>query len=713
MNWRAGRLQRLRQVEAAECGLVAIAYASASLGQEFDIAELRRRHPVSTRGLTLKEVVEIASGLDLTARAVRCELDAVKRLTTPAILHWKLNHFVVLTRVSGRRFYIFDPARGESCHTQEEFSKAYTGVAVEISRAPTFNKRRAKPALSALSLVDWTSGLTSSLVQALIISSVLQIYVVISPLFLKFAIDAAAVRGDIELLSVLAVGFAAFAIFNTGAELMRNVALQRISSTLNWDMSLRVFHQLVRLPLPWFQRRKLSDTLARIEGLAPIREAITNGLVGTLIDSALSVITLGFMLFLSWKLTLVTLLGVALYAMVRLIAIPISMRQSAEVITASVGEQGKRIETLRAIQTIKAMSAEVEREIDWSNRLSRLIRAERSSAIWTQGFASAQKLIDALVIIATIFIGVKGIIENEVSSGLLFAFLAYRTQFSARCQSLFEQAVNWRLLDLHTSRIADIALQPREDGIDKPLVGATISDAAIEAQNIGFSYADHERPVFENLSFRIPAGSFAAIVGPSGAGKSTLIKCLCGLYPLSRGQVLIDDVPMDAIGGRNLRRASGIVLQDDELLSGSIADNVAFFDENVDGARIWQCLGAAGIEDEIKKMPMQLESLIGDMGVALSGGQKQRILLARALYRRPKILFLDEATSHLDLARERLVNQALKELSITRIVIAHRPETIAMADMLIKLKDPAARSNTVPAGAETVATGSQVAQSLA
>lgn len=676
---------RLRQAEAAECGLVVVAIASSLLGQELDLATLRQHHPVSSRGLTLKEVVEIASSLDLVTRAMRCELDAVHHLATPAILHWRMNHFVVLRKVRGDRYDIIDPSKGPLTLTRAEFSKAFTGVALELSPSPAFTRRRAPPPISALSLIPLRRHLVLSLAHSFILSVILQIYVIVAPLYIKVAVDGAAVRGDIDLLNALAIGFAALAIFNTSAELMRNITLQRISSQLNWEMSLRLFHHMLRLPLLWFQRRKLADTLARFDSLTPIRNIIANGLVGVVIDGALALTTLGFMLYLSPSLTLLSCVGLAVYAALRSVAIPLSMRQSAETITASVAEQGKRIETLRAIQTIKAMAAEVERETDWSSRFARLIRATQTNTLWNQGFASVQRLVDALVLVATIYVGVKAMIAGQMSAGVLFAFIAYRTQLVSRAQNLFEQGVNWKLLDLHTNRIADIALQKAEVGADKPALDQTLVDGAVEAETITFAYVATDPPVFRNLSFKIAAGEFVAITGPSGVGKSTLLKCLCGLYELSAGQVKIDGVSLDNHGRRAVRRSVGIVLQDDELLSGSIADNVAFFDAAIDMDRVWTCLSAADIADEIRQMPMRAESLIGDMGISLSGGQKQRILLARALYRAPRILFLDEATSHLDPQKERSINSTLRAMKITRIVVAHRAETIEMADRVINL----------------------------
>ena len=243
------------------------------------------------------------------------------------------------------------------------------------------------------------------------------------------------------------------------------------------------------------------------------------------------------------------------------------------------------------------------------------------------------------------------------------------------------------MTDIYSYRLADIVLAEKEQGIDDYRSGQAVINGDFELHNLSFSYSPQEMPVFRNISLKIAAGEFVAIVGPSGAGKSTLLKVLCGLYPASHGEVHLDGRSLASWGPRAIRRSLGVVMQDDELLSGSIAENVAFFDEQIDMDEVWACLSHASIEDDVAKMPLRVETLIGDMGSSLSGGQKQRLLLARALYRKPRVLILDEATSHLDMARESEINQALSKLQITRIVVAHRKETIAAADRVICLEN--------------------------
>jgi ATP-binding cassette, subfamily B, bacterial CvaB/MchF/RaxB len=268
----------------------------------------------------------------------------------------------------------------------------------------------------------------------------------------------------------------------------------------------------------------------------------------------------------------------------------------------------------------------------------------------------------------------------------LFAYIAYKDQFAMRVTGLIDQLIAFRTLGLHVQRLGDIVTAEPEDNdavdllpMHRPPV------ASLQVQGLSFAYAPGEAPVLDSVTLSIEEGESVAIVGPSGCGKTTLLKLMVGILAPQGGEVLVGGVPIRRMGRRAYRAMIGTVMQDDQLLAGSIGDNIAFFDAQIDQERVRECARIAAIDDDIEQMPMGYGTLIGDMGAAISGGQKQRILLARALYKQPKILFLDEATSHLDVALERRVNEAISGLNITRVIVAHRPETIARAGRVITL----------------------------
>jgi len=254
--------------------------------------------------------------------------------------------------------------------------------------------------------------------------------------------------------------------------------------------------------------------------------------------------------------------------------------------------------------------------------------------------------------IVTVYLAAMLVLSNELTIGMVFAFMAYKMNFTDKAATLVEKVLDFRLLDLHLERISDIALSPLEQGHDRPVVYAMPIRGAIELRNVCFRYAETERFVLENVNLKVRAESFVTIMGPSGGGKTTLLKIMLGLLEPTSGEVLVDGIPLQTIGVRVYREQVAAVMQEDHLLSGSIADNIGFFDPAFDHDRMVTCAQTAGLHEEILAMPMGYNSLIGDMGSSLSGGQKQRLLLARALYKDPKILFLDEGTAHLDVEKE-------------------------------------------------------------
>ena len=302
------------------------------------------------------------------------------------------------------------------------------------------------------------------------------------------------------------------------------------------------------------------------------------------------------------------------------------------------------------------------------------------------GFNSANQLVFGLERVAVIWFGATLAMSNVFSVGMLIAYLAYKDQFTGRIAGLIDKAIEFRMLRLHGERLADIVLTEPDAQSDGQLELNPTQAASFSVSGLSFRYSAGDPWVIKDCDFDIANGQAVAIVGASGCGKTTLVKLMLGLLKPESGSVQFAGQNTTQLGMANYRRHVGSVMQDDQLFAGSVADNISFFDEHFDMARIEEAARMAAIHDEIVAMPMAYHSLIGDMGTSLSGGQKQRIILARALYRNPKILFLDEATSHLDIHNEQLVNAAVKKLNITKIIIAHRPETIASADRVLVMQ---------------------------
>lgn len=670
------------QSEASECGLASLVMIASAHEMHLSLSELRQRFPLSLKGAKLNQLIHVAQQLGFQTRPLRLDMEDLGKLKLPCILHWDFNHFVVLAKVGRSKVTILDPAIGEKTLAFSEVSDHFTGVALELSPGIEFKPRRAVLAVSMRQLSGQISGLWRALGQILLLSVALQIFVVLAPFFMQWVVDQVLVSADKDLLTVLGLGFGLALLLQIGISLLRGWSVVYLSSRLGVQWMGNVFAHALRLPLDFFEKRHLGDITSRMASVQAIQRTLTTSFVEALIDGLMAVVTFGLMLVYSWKLALVTLLAVALYAGIRLAAYRPLRDGTERQLVAAAKQQTHLLESLRGMQSVKVAGAEGLRRSTYDNLMVDTVNQDVRIAQLGLGFTSASQLVFGIERIAVIWIGALLALSNVFSVGMLIAFLAYKDQFAQRMSALIDKGIEFRMLRLHGERLADIVLTPPEDAELRPELPAP-DVASIEVENLGFRYADGEPWVLQGCNLRIEPGEAVAIVGASGCGKTTLVKLLLGLLKPTEGTIRIGGQDLHKAGPANIRRIVGAVMQDDQLFGGSIADNISFFDPQVDQARVEQAARMAAIHGEIAAMPMGYHSLIGDMGSSLSGGQKQRVILARALYRQPKLLFLDEATSHLDVGNEQLVNAAVKQLEVTKVIVAHRPETIASADRVL------------------------------
>ena len=398
----------------------------------------------------------------------------------------------------------------------------------------------------------------------------------------------------------------------------------------------------------------------------------------------MAIIILIIMALYSVKLTAIVVLVTIIYFLLRLALYRPFRHRNEEALVADAKQQSHFMETVRAMQSIKVFQQETERHSRWQNHYADSINASIRIGHWEIGYITINKLLFGIENIIIIYLAAISVIDSMISLGMLFAFISYKQRFLGSMDSLITQIIEFKMMGLHLQRLSDIVLAETETLPETGMDFAARLTGTIRVSQAGFAYTEAMPKVFSDINFHIKAGESVVITGPSGCGKTTLLKCMMGLLPLNQGHVFIDQ--KDIHQNNQLRLRLAAVMQDDQLLSGSLADNISSFDPLVDQKRITESAILANIHEEIMAMPMHYNTLVGDMGASLSGGQKQRILLARALYRRPDILFLDEATSHLDVSGESIINEHIKQLDITRVMVAHRPETIASADRIIKLK---------------------------
>ncbi len=677
------KLRLVRQVEATECGLACLTMIANYHHLDIDLGTMRRRFGLSSRGATLRNLLEAADGIDFNTRAVKLPLERIDKLQTPAVLHWNLNHFVVLEAVRGNRAMIHNPAGFSGWTSMADLSDHFTGVALELQPNEDFEPRSERENVKLSQLVRNVPGLKRALLQTLVLTLVLQAFVLATPYFSQLAIDSALPAQDLDLLLVLALGFGLFTAINATASLLRDFVFLVSGSTLGYVIATRLGRRLFRLPIGWFERRQTGDILSRFHSVRPVKEFMTRGAIAGLVDGSLAFVVLIVMLYYNLMLSAIAVAALLVYLIVRAITFRLERASQEATIVAMGREQTTLIETLRGMTTLRLFGRENMRHAIWQSRLTETVNADIHVSrirIWQ---TTANQLAFGIENVASIWLAVSLVISGEgFSIGMLFAYMAYKTQFMQRSISFVDQIVAFRLLGLHMERLSDIALTPQDPSFDKDYRRRSDMLGRVELRAVYYRYSEADPFVVCGANLVVEPGEHIAITGPSGGGKSTIVKLLLGLLEPTAGQVLYDGDSLLSAGFKSLGGKVAAVLQDDNLFTGSISENIALFDEVIDMDKVEAAARAAHIDADIQRLPMRYETLVGEMGSTLSGGQRQRMLLARALYREPRVLILDEGTAHLDDANERAVTGSISRLGITLISIAHRQETIAAAQRI-------------------------------
>lgn len=655
-------------------------------GHRIDLTTMRRRFSVSLKGATLKALVAMAQALGLQARPLKLEVQHLSGLRLPCILHWDMDHFVVLKKVGRSGVVIHDPSVGERRVTMAALSNHFTGIALELTPSSTFQSRRDEQRFTLASLMGRVVGLRRGLAQIILLAVSLQVCALVTPFYMQWIVDEALIAADRDLITVLGMGFLVLVLMQTAIGAVRSWVTTVLATNLNFQWLGNAFAHLMKLPLPYFEKRHLGDIVSRFGSIQTIQRSLTTQFVEGIVDGLLVFGTLVVMLLYSVQLTVVALGAVAIYAVLRWTIFQALREATAEQIVHAARQQTHFLESARGVQSVRLFGRAEERRIGWMNALAEQFNADLRIAKLSISYQTANTLLFNAERIIVIWLAALAVLDTRFSVGMLLAFISYKDQFSQRMASLIDKLFELRMLRLHGERVADIVLTDPEDSTHDIELDPERIEPTLEVRNVSFRYADGEPDVLKDCNLIIPAGQCLAITGASGCGKTTLVKILLGLLRPTEGEILVGGVKLESLGLHNYRRIIGTVMQEDQLFSGSIADNITFFDPKPNQERVQTCTQLAAVHDEIASMPMGYNTLVGDIGTGLSGGQKQRILLARALYRDPKLLVLDEATSHLDVGNEQTVNAAIKRIALTRILVAHRPETIAMAQRVVVLQ---------------------------
>ncbi|HHF7345549.1 TPA: peptidase domain-containing ABC transporter [Legionella feeleii] len=680
------KLPIILQSEMSECGHACIAMIANFWGHHLDLYTLRKISRPSNRGINLLQIKDLLENLGFLIRGLKVSLEELNKVKTPAILHWDMNHFVVLKKIGKRSITIHDPALGIRQCSIEEVSNSFTGIALEIAKANDFQAIKNKSKLSLYDLVKTVKGINNYILFLILISLAIEFFSLLNPLFIQYVTDSVIISSNISNLYVIAIAFSLLISIQIFTEYIRGRMVIYLTMNLTENLSANLVKHLLKLPLDFFEKRHKGDIQSKCQSIDQIQRKISTDFISAVLDGLVIIINLFFMIIYCQLLASIVIFTLLVYLAIRYLTYNRVKRQTETSIYQHAKSSSIFLETLQSIVSIKSFLKESVRFNIWRNSYIHSLNADFKIAKINNVYSIVSQLLFGMEHILVVSVGAQLILVNKFSIGMLMAFLSYRLLLVNKTSSLIQNIFDYKLISIQLDRLSDILFHEPEV-IGTGSGGIEQTKGALTLKNISFRYNQNDRYVLKDINLDVAGGEKIAIIGPSGCGKSTLLKVMMGLLHKTEGEIFIDNLPIKDFGLKNYRDLIASVMQEDSLISGSIGDNISFFDENVDRERVYHVAKLASIHEDICQLPMGYETLVGGMGLSLSSGQKQRILLARALYKKPKILFLDEATSHLDVVNEKSINSSLKSLKITQIVIAHRIETIQMADRVINLKN--------------------------
>lgn len=679
------RVPVILQTEATECGLTCLAMIAGWHGFHTDILSLRGQFGVSSHGATLSTLHAAASEIGLSCRALSLEMDEIHELRLPCIVHWNFSHFVVLVKVTRDNVIIHDPSMGKRTLSRKTFSDSFTGVALEMWPANNFSAGNATRRLKFYQLFRNIQGFGKALCKITLISLMIEFISLLLPVGTQVVMDHVIPASDNSLLTLICLALFSLVFLQAVLSMMRAWSLMVVDTLTDIQWKDGLVRHMLRLPLDWFEKRRIGDIQSRFDSLDVMRGSFIHDITGSIIDSIMVVGALILLIAYGGYLTTIVIGFTAVYVALRLATFARYRQLNEEQIINNAVADSHFTETLYGIATLRAQGLVTNRSNNWLTLRVHAANAGISQRRFDIIFSTISSFTSAADNVVILWLGIHAIMGNTLTIGAFVAFNTFRELFTSRILNITDMLLRLRMLTLHNDRISDIALSEPEVCMKEQRYFTVGEALSLQVSNLTFRYNPHSPTILSALDLEVSAGESVAITGPSGCGKSTLMKIMCGLSPPSQGRITVNQRDISAIGLNNYRQSIACILQEDRLFAGSLRDNITGFSAEKEEEWMQTCARVSQIHDDIMALPMGYETLTGELGEGLSGGQRQRIFIARALYRRPGILFMDEATSHLDEENETAINNAIAALAITRIIIAHRPSTIASAQRVIEL----------------------------
>jgi ATP-binding cassette subfamily B protein RaxB len=673
------------QSEISECGLACLAMILSVYDYQIDMNSMRRLGGDFQRGCTLKDLINVSTQFNLNARPLRVDLDELVNIRLPAILHWDFKHYVVLKSINKNSLIIHDPAVGLRKYSLNEASRHVTGIAIEFEPGKLFQAENKHQTSKVADLFRRYPGFFLSVMQLVLMTLLIQFFTIFSAFFMQLVVDESLARGDLDVLQLIALAFLITGFLRIVITLLRAQVKIYFSNRVGVQLVCNVMSHLFSLPISYFNKRHTGDLISRFGSIGRIRNTLCEDVITVTMDACFSLLTFFVIALLSPMLSLVVFGFISAYFILRVASIDASKNLEMSVIHAESKTESVLIENLRAIEIIKFYCREMTRMMVWRNHYAEQLQSQFRLDAFSAKVTAGMSLILMLENIVVVYLAAIQVLNNQLTIGMLVAFMSLKNHLGESAQSFSDKFVEIRLMKLHLERVSDITLSKPESPTPFSSNLQYQFPGAITLVEASFSYSAAESPIFTGINAEIQPGDIVLISGESGTGKSTLLKVICGLLPVSAGEIYIDDQQMDVEKSRFIRGNCAGVLQSDQLFSGTILDNITLYEADVDHDWLSQVLVMVFADVFVGQLPMGYHSLIGDMGITMSAGQQQRLLLARALYGKPNILFLDEATANLDALTSRKIFENIKMLGVTTIVVTHQQDLLPEPDKRIVL----------------------------
>jgi ATP-binding cassette subfamily B protein len=684
---------KIKQHDITDCGAACLASVAAYYGLNFPISRIRQYAFTDKKGTNVLGMIEGAQKLGLEAKGVKGPFECLTEIPKPVIAHViikeKLQHFVVIYKVTDKYILVMDPGDGKLHRkSHDEFKKEWTGVLILLRPNEKFEKGNQKKS-TLRSFIDLIVPHKSVMSQALFGAVVYSILGLSTSVYIGKITDYVLVDQNLNLLNLMGVIMVLILLLRTFIGAMKSILALKTGQRIDASLILGYYKHLLTLPQQFFDTMRVGEIISRVNDAVKIRVFINNVSLDLVVNFLILLFTLCLMLVYSWKLAVITLLSAPLFLAIYFLFNKLNKKYQRKIMESGADLEAHLVESLNSVSTIKRFGIEDFANLKTENRFVGLLKNTYKSIYGSIVANGGIEFVSTGITVAVLWAGSNFVINQELTPGTLMVFYALVGYVLGPIGKLISSNQTIQDAMIAADRLFQIMDLEREEDESKKINLTPDMVGDIRFENVSFRYGSRKQ-VFESLTLSLKKGAMTAVIGASGSGKTTLVSLIQHLYPIQSGSIHIGNYNLSQIGNESLRRVVGSVPQQIELFAGNIVENIALGDFEPDMKKIVELSEQLGINEFIEKLPNSYLTFIGEHGASLSGGEKQRIAIARALYKNPEILIFDEATSSLDSISEKYVKQTLTDLAKqgkTIIVIAHRLSTVKNADTIVVLEE--------------------------